>query len=74
MRFTTALGGFLALCGFVILVLRPVVNVGGARRLDAVEATEPAVQYRPIPPWVGAAGILTGAALLGLSWFTANRR
>lgn len=74
MRFPTALGGFLAICGLVILLLRPRYDAGGPIQPAGVEATLPTVEYRQIPQWVGAASALTGLALLAASWLTAKRR
>jgi hypothetical protein len=58
-RFSTALGPFLAAFGGV-LALHPVYAVKREMVPTDLEATAPLVEYRPIPGWVGISSIGAG--------------
>jgi len=73
MRASTAFGGFLALTGFITLVLKPVYNAGRPTQPSGVEATLPMQEIRPVPPWLGALSLGAGALLLAFSWVRRDR-
>jgi hypothetical protein len=73
MRASTAFGGFLALAGFMILVLQPVYNAGAPDQPPGVEAVNPLQDIRPVPLWLGALSLGTGSVLLGWSWIRRDR-
>lgn len=64
MRFPVALGLFLLVAGFMIMVLRPVYRTGERGRQEGLEASGPVEVYRPMPPWLGPVALATGGALL----------
>lgn len=64
MRPSVALGLFLAIAGFMILVLKPVYETAGPDRPLSVEAVGPVKETRPIPDWVGVLALLGGGGLL----------
>lgn len=64
MRFSVALGLFLAVAGFLILMLHPVYRTGERVTHQGIEAAGPTEISRPMPDWLGATMIIAGAALL----------
>jgi hypothetical protein len=64
MQLRTALGGFLAVAGVMVLVLEPVYEAGAPAPSTEVEAAAPLHEYRVVPGWLGAAAIGLGTVLL----------
>lgn len=74
MRFPVALGLFLLIAGFMIMVLRPVYRTGERGHQQGLEASGPVEVYRPVPPWLALVALATGGALLGAASRRGGRR